>query len=98
MLKPLGTRASASGESQIAPAAALPVSRPDCAGDPELRREATTFVAALPSRQRTALLLRLRHQVGYAEIASVLGCTEHEARSFAYDALRSLRVHLCDRL
>lgn len=74
------------------------VSHPVSTVDPELRREATTFVAALPFEQRTALLLRLHHQVGYGEIAGTLGCTEPQARAFAYEALRSLRAHLCDRL
>lgn len=86
------------GEQQMTTTAGRPVGCPACAVDPELRREVATFVDALPCQQRTALVLRLRHQVGYAEIAGTLGCAEREARATVYEVLHSLRAHLGDRL
>jgi hypothetical protein len=45
------------------------------------------------------MVLTLRHhQRGYAEIAATLRCSECEARAIVYEVLRSLRVHVADRL
>ncbi len=64
----------------------------------ELQCEVTAFVAALPCKQRTALMLRLKHKLGYAEIAANLRCSEREARVTVHEVLRSLRAHVGDRL
>ena len=68
------------------------------AEDGDLRCEVAAFAAALPCAQRVALVLRLNHNLGYAEIAARLRCSEGEARASVYDALRSLRDHVGDRL
>jgi DNA-directed RNA polymerase specialized sigma24 family protein len=85
-------------EQQVTKTVACTAGRSACAIDPGLQREVATFVAALPYQQRTALMLRLRHKLGYAEIAGTLGCSEREARSTVYELLHSLRAHLGDRL
>ena len=69
-----------------------------CADDRELQCEVAAFVAALPRKQRAALLLRLKHKLGYAEIAATLRCSAGEARATVYEVLRSLRAHVGDRL
>jgi DNA-directed RNA polymerase specialized sigma24 family protein len=63
-----------------------------------LQREVAAFVAALPREQRAALTLRRHHQRDYAEIAATLHCSEHETCATVYEVLRSLRVHVADRL
>ena len=63
----------------------------------ELQCEVAAFVAALPWKQRAALMQRLKHNLGYDEIAANLHCSEGEARATVYDALRSLRAHVGDR-
>ena len=63
-----------------------------------LHREVAVFVATLPYDQRTALLLRRTHHLGYAEIAAKLRLPEHEVRAGVYDAMHALRIHLGDRL
>jgi RNA polymerase sigma-70 factor (sigma-E family) len=45
----------------------------------------------LPRRQRSVLVLRYYESLPYAEIASLLGCTEGTARSLASRALDVLR-------
>jgi RNA polymerase sigma-70 factor (ECF subfamily) len=49
-------------------------------------------VAALPARQRAALLLRKYQELDYAEIAAALGCSEAAARANVYQALKKLRI------
>ena len=69
-----------------------------CADGRDLQSEVAAFVAALPCKQRAALMLRLNHKLSYAEIAANLSCPAGEARATVYDALRSLREHVGDRL
>ena len=64
----------------------------------DLLREVETFVAALPVKQRVALILRKHHELGYAEIAATLKCTEAAARANVHEALRKLRQSFGDRL
>ena len=64
----------------------------------ELQYEVAALVAALPCEQRAALMLRLHHNLSYAEIAANLRCSAAEARAIAYEVLRSLRDHIGDRL
>jgi DNA-directed RNA polymerase specialized sigma24 family protein len=66
--------------------------------DFDLRCEVAAFITALPCTQRVALLLRLKHGLGYADIAAVLCCSNDHARAIVYDALRSLRHQVGDRL
>jgi DNA-directed RNA polymerase specialized sigma24 family protein len=85
-------------EEQIATNATRPAGHAACADDRELQCEVAAFVAALPCKQRAALMLRLTHNLGYAEIAANLRCSAGEARSTVYEVLRSLREHVGDRL
>jgi RNA polymerase sigma-70 factor (ECF subfamily) len=63
-----------------------------------LLREIEAFVANLPVRQRLALIQRIYHGLSYAEIATILGCSETTARTWVYQALRTLRDHCGERL
>lgn len=49
-------------------------------------------IAALPRRQRAAIVLRYYENCSDAEIAAVLGCTEGTVRSHISRALRKLRA------
>jgi DNA-directed RNA polymerase specialized sigma24 family protein len=51
---------------------------------------------ALSCQQRAALVLRLNHHLGYAEIAATLRCSADEARATVYEVLRSLRAQVGD--
>ena len=59
----------------------------------ELRAIASA-VAALPPRQRAALMLRQFHDRDYGEIAAILGGSADGARANVYQALRKLRAAL----
>lgn len=50
-------------------------------------------VAALPRRQRTALVLRYFADLPAAEVAAQMGCAEPTVRSLTNRAISSLRVH-----
>jgi DNA-directed RNA polymerase specialized sigma24 family protein len=85
-------------EEQIANCATRSAGHAGPAHGRDLQCEVAAFVVALPRKQRAALLLRLNHNLGYAEIAANLRCSAAEARAIVYDALRSLRDHVGDRL
>jgi DNA-directed RNA polymerase specialized sigma24 family protein len=85
-------------EERDAVVAPRSVGQAACADSRELLCEVAAFVAALSCKQRAALMLRLNHHLGYAEIAATLRCSEGEARATVYDALRLLRDHVGDRL
>lgn len=59
-----------------------------------LVREVEAGAAALPRRQWAALVQRRFLDLGYAEIAETLRCSEAAARSSVYEALRAMRAHL----
>ena len=63
-----------------------------------LLREVETFIEALPPKQRVALVQRKYLELGYAEIATALGCTEEAARRNVHEALRKLRDRFGDRI
>jgi DNA-directed RNA polymerase specialized sigma24 family protein len=63
-----------------------------------LRREVEAFVATLPRQQWVALVQRRYLNREYAEIAETLHCSEVEARTSAYEALRAIRAHVGNRL
>jgi RNA polymerase sigma-70 factor, ECF subfamily len=54
--------------------------------------------ATLPPRQRVALVQRMFHNLSYAEIATGLDSSEVVARCQVYDALRSLRTRIGNRV
>ena len=64
----------------------------------DLLREVETAVAALPPKQRVALIQRKHHGLEYAEIAANLRCSEAAARASVHEALRKLRERFGDRL
>lgn len=64
----------------------------------DLLREVEVFLAALPRKQRVALVLRKYHEADYAQIAESLGCSEPAARANVHEALRKLRTSFGDRL
>ena len=64
----------------------------------ELLQEVAVFIDGLPPKQRVALTLRKHHELGYAEIAETLRCSEAAARASVHEALRKLRDCFGDRL
>lgn len=63
----------------------------DAAG---LRSQLSAALAALGSEQRRAVQLRVVEDRSYAEVASVLGCSEGAARVRVHRALRRMSEHL----
>lgn len=61
-------------------------------------REVTSAIAMLPVKQRAALVLRKYHDMDYAEIGTVLDCSEGAARASVYQALRKLRSEFATSL
>jgi RNA polymerase sigma-70 factor (ECF subfamily) len=64
----------------------------------DLLSEVEMFVAALPLKQRIALVQRKYHDLSYADIAVNLRCSEAAARASVHEALRKLRGRFGDRL
>lgn len=64
----------------------------------DLLNEVQHFVDGLPPKQRVALVLRKHHELGYAEIAGVLNCSEAAARANVHEALTKLRRAFADRI
>jgi RNA polymerase sigma-70 factor (ECF subfamily) len=62
----------------------------------ETLRAVAAEVERLPDQQRAALILRKYQELGYAEIAATLGCSEAAARANVYQALKKLRVSLAE--
>ncbi len=63
-----------------------------------LLREVESFIEALPPKQRVALVQRKYLDIGYAEIAATLGCSEEAARRSVHEALKKLRDRFGDRI
>jgi RNA polymerase sigma-70 factor (ECF subfamily) len=66
------------------------------AGD--LLCDVEAFIAALPPKQRVALVQRKYMEMGYSEIAANLGSSEEAARRSVHEALRKLRDRFGDRI
>jgi RNA polymerase sigma-70 factor (sigma-E family) len=64
------------------------VEPPDVAGRDELRRA----LAALPMRQRAAVVLRYYDDLPEQRVAEILGCSVPAARSLVFRAIESLRA------
>ena len=62
-------------------------SGPVSGGEPELWER----VRALPAKQRTAVVLRFVLDLGHAEAARVMGCSQDAARRSLHEALTTLR-------
>jgi RNA polymerase sigma-70 factor (ECF subfamily) len=59
--------------------------------------EVRRAVQALPDKQRAAVLMHKYEEMGYAQIAQVLGCSESAVKSLlfrAYEALRARLAHM----
>jgi RNA polymerase sigma-70 factor, ECF subfamily len=84
-------------DEQARPALEVPDPAPD-AEQSLLERDRTRLVwqavAELPERQRAAVLLHKYHDLGYGEIAKILGCSESALKSLLFRAYESLRVRL----
>ncbi len=50
-------------------------------------------VRALPPKQRAAVVCRFANDLAYAEIGTVLECSEEAARRNVFEGLRALRSH-----
>jgi RNA polymerase sigma-70 factor (ECF subfamily) len=60
-------------------------------------REIRTAIAALPFKQRTAVLMHKYEEMDYSQIAAALGCTPSAVKALmfrAYEALRAELAHL----
>lgn len=72
--------------------------RPDAGDDPAAgyaeQDAAWTLCAALPAKQRAAIVLRYYEGCSDAEIATILGCTAGTVRSQIHRALATLRRRL----
>jgi RNA polymerase sigma factor (sigma-70 family) len=80
-----GRRPVPAGELPEAPAPPAPDGE-----DPAL----WAAVAALPPKQRGAVLLRFRGDLAHEEIARVLGCSPEAARRSLHEGLRRLRKEM----
>jgi RNA polymerase sigma factor (sigma-70 family) len=63
-----------------------------------LLREVESYIEDLPPKQRVALVQRKYLDIGYAEIAATLGCSEEAARRSVHEALKKLRDRFGDRI
>lgn len=61
---------------------------------PELRDELVTALRAMPARQRAVVVLRYWEDLGVAETAQALGCSEGTVKSQAARGLAALRALL----
>ena len=81
--------------------AALPAPATDEAAALDARSllaEVEAFIAALPVKQRLALIQRKYHELSYGDIAANLKCSQDAARASVHEALRKLRDRFGDRL
>lgn len=60
----------------------------------ERARQIRGAIEALPEKQRLAVLLHKYQELDYAEIASILGCSESALKSLLFRAYETLRVRL----
>ena len=61
-----------------------------------LLRAVAQAVEHLPQQQRAALIMRKYQELSYAEIATVLECTEAAARAHVYQEVKRLREQLAE--
>ncbi len=60
----------------------------------EVTDEVQKAMGRLPIRQQEALVLRVYHQMPYAEIAELLGTPEGTAKYWVHEAVKALAAHL----
>ena len=66
------------------------------AADRDLRRQVLAAVDRLPAKQRQALVLRRYQELGYEEIAAIMGGSREAARTNVHLAQERLRKWLSD--
>lgn len=86
-----GRRARPVADPALLPAAPT---GPDVAVGVTNAETAWRLCGELPPAQRAAVVLRFQRDLGYAEIAAALGCSEPTARSHVHRALATLRARL----
>jgi len=57
-------------------------------------REVRQAIEGLPAKQRAAVMMHKYQELGYAEIANVLRCSESAVKSLLFRAYESLRIRL----
>jgi RNA polymerase sigma-70 factor (ECF subfamily) len=57
-------------------------------------REVRQAIAALPAKQRAAVLMHKYHEIDYTQIARVLSCSEPALKSLLFRAYETLRARL----
>lgn len=57
-------------------------------------REVRQAIESLPTKQRAAVMMHKYEELGYAEIANVLRCSESAVKSLLFRAYESLRMRL----
>ena len=57
-------------------------------------REIRDSIAALPARQRAAVLMHKYEEMDYSQIAQVLECSESSVKSLLFRAYETLRARL----
>jgi RNA polymerase sigma-70 factor, ECF subfamily len=62
--------------------------------DQARRAEVRGAIQALPDKQRAAVLMHKYEEMGYAQIAQVLGCSESAVKSLLFRAYETLRARL----
>ena len=60
--------------------------------------EVRRAVAALPEKQRAAVLMHKYQEMDYGQIAGVLGCSSSAVKSLLFRAYETLRTRLCHLL
>ena len=58
------------------------------------REEIRRAVAALPEKQRAAVLMHKYEEMEYTQIAKVLGCSDSAVKSLLFRAYETLRARL----
>lgn len=66
----------------------------ECLEERDRARQIWQAVSALPEKQRAAVLLHKYRELGYDEIARILGCSESALKSLLFRAYATLRVSL----
>ncbi len=57
----------------------------------QMRQRLVGLVHRLPAKQKACVTLRYLQELGYPEIAEILGCSQESARANVYQAIRRLR-------
>lgn len=69
---------------------------PEMMESEERRRRVRDAVATLPPRQRDVVELRIDHELPFAEVAEVLGCSVNTAKVNFHHAVKALRRKLAE--